>query len=72
MIRRHVNRIKECGENEFELQNLTEDEFKEMLVCVMNTSVEQIHNVYSACSHFEHSTQVAQVMHICEKPKKKL
>jgi len=65
MIRRHVVRKELSGKESFAFQNLSEDDFKEMLACVMNTSVEQIHGVYGAASHSEFSTQVAQIMSIC-------
>ncbi len=38
----------------------------------MNVIVERIHNVDSASSYCNYSTQVTQVMHICRKPNQKL
>ena len=67
MIRRHVHRREICkNDDEFVFQNLSEEEFKEMLSCVMNTSIEQINSVYAAASHTDYATQVAKVMNICK------
>ena len=67
MIRRHAHRREISANNdEFVFQNLSEEEFKEMLACVMNTSIEQINSLYAAASHTDYATQVAKVMSICK------
>ena len=72
MILRHLNKKQLNDVNDKAFENLSKDEIKEVLSCVMNTSVEQIHNVYFASLHTYYSTQEVQFMHIFERLNNKL
>lgn len=65
MIRRHATRGKKREGTKFAFQSLSEEEFIVMLACVMNTSPEQLRQVYAASSHSNYALHVAQVMNIC-------
>jgi len=65
MIRRHVRRNSSEFAGRFSFRQLNEDDFLPVLACVMNTSTEQLREVYAASSHENYSTHVARVMQIC-------
>ena len=62
MIRKYIERKPGSTLN---MHNLSEEEFQSTLAAVMNTSVEQIKQVYAAASHTSYAENVALTLGIC-------